>query len=112
MFPYAPPFNLDSVKILEHNLDTVKIWLNIYVCHPKSIIMVILKNALIQAGIEILSKEGIGGLSLRKVAKQAGVSYAAPYAHFKDRQSLIAAISTEGFRQLYVELDMAAFSAC
>ena len=43
-----------------------------------------LKNALIQAGVEILSKEGIGGLSLRKVALEAGVSHAAPYAHFAD----------------------------
>ena len=57
--------------------------------------------------VEILSKEGIEGLSLRKVAKQVGVSYAAPYAHFKDRQALIAAISTEGFKQLYSALDAA-----
>jgi AcrR family transcriptional regulator len=64
-----------------------------------------LKNALIQAGVEILSKEGLGGLSLRKVAQRAGVSHNAPYSHFADKQSLIAAISTEGFRQLYVELD-------
>jgi AcrR family transcriptional regulator len=66
-----------------------------------------LKNALIKAGVEILAKEGVGGLSLRKVAKRAGVSHSAPYAHFKDRQSLIAAISTEGFRQLYDELNAA-----
>jgi AcrR family transcriptional regulator len=64
-----------------------------------------LKNALIQAGVEILSEEGVSGLTLRKVAKRAGVSHSAPYAHFRDRQSLIAAISTEGFRQLYDELD-------
>ncbi len=66
-----------------------------------------LKNALIQAGIKILAKEGVGGLSLRKVAKKAGVSHSAPYAHFPDKQSLIAAISTEGFKQLYTELDAA-----
>jgi AcrR family transcriptional regulator len=64
-----------------------------------------LKNALIKAGVEILAKEGIGGLSLRKVAQRAGVSHSAPYAHFTDKQSLIAAISTEGFNQLYAELD-------
>ncbi|MGZ9223056.1 MAG: TetR/AcrR family transcriptional regulator [Anaerolineales bacterium] len=64
-----------------------------------------LKNALTQAGVEILSKEGVGGLSLRRVAERAGVSHSAPYAHFRDRQALIAAISTEGFRQLYGELD-------
>ena len=66
-----------------------------------------LKNALIKAGVEILSKEGIEGLSLRKVAQKAGVSHSAPYSHFPDKQSLIAAISTEGFNQLYSELDAA-----
>jgi AcrR family transcriptional regulator len=66
-----------------------------------------LKNALINAGVEILSKDGVGGLSLRKVAQRAGVSHNAPYSHFPDKQSLIAAISTEGFKQLYEELDAA-----
>jgi AcrR family transcriptional regulator len=60
-----------------------------------------LKNALIQAGIEILSKEGVNAMSLRKVARRAGVSHAAPYAHFADKQALVAAISTEGYRKLY-----------
>jgi AcrR family transcriptional regulator len=66
-----------------------------------------LKNALIKAGVEILSKEGIEGLSLRKVAQRAGVSHSAPYSHFPDKQSLIAAISTEGFHRLYADLDAA-----
>jgi len=66
-----------------------------------------LKNALIKAGVEILSKEGIEGLSLRKVAGRAGVSHNAPYSHFPDKQSLIAAISTEGFKHLYEELGVA-----
>jgi len=63
-----------------------------------------LKNALISAGVEILAREGIGALSLRKVAKKAGVSHSAPYAHFKDKQALIAAISIEGFKKLLAEL--------
>ena len=63
-----------------------------------------LKNALIKAGVKILTKEGVSGLSLRKVAKQAGVSHAAPYSHFADKQALIAAISTEGFKQLYEQI--------
>jgi AcrR family transcriptional regulator len=63
-----------------------------------------LKNTLIQAGVEILSEEGVGGLSLRKVAQRAGVSHNAPYFHFADKQALIAAISTEGYRGLYEQL--------
>jgi AcrR family transcriptional regulator len=59
-----------------------------------------LKNALIEAGINILAKEGVHSLSLRKVALKAGVSHAAPYAHFTDKQALIAAISTAGYQKI------------
>jgi AcrR family transcriptional regulator len=60
-----------------------------------------LKNALIEAGVDLLSKEGVAGLSLRRVAQKAGVSRTAPYAHFADKQALIAAISTEGYSRLF-----------
>ncbi len=60
-----------------------------------------LKNALIQAGIKILAEDGINGLSLRKVAREAGVTHSAPYAHFTDKQALIAAISTDGHKKVY-----------
>jgi AcrR family transcriptional regulator len=54
-----------------------------------------LKNALIQAGAELLAREGTAGLTLRKAARRAGVSHSAPYAHFADKQALLAAISTD-----------------
>jgi AcrR family transcriptional regulator len=63
-----------------------------------------LKNALIKAGADILSREGVSALTLRKVAQKAGVSHAAPYAHFADKQALIAAISTEGYKNLYEQI--------
>ena len=66
-----------------------------------------LKNALIKAGIEILSKEGVSGLSLRKAARQAGVSHAAPYAHFADKQTLIAAIASDGHSKINERLEAA-----
>src|SRR5678815_140219 len=60
-----------------------------------------LKNALIKAGIEILAKECANGLSLRKVARNAGVSHAAQYAHFADKQNLIAAIASDEHKQIF-----------
>jgi AcrR family transcriptional regulator len=66
-----------------------------------------LKNALIQAGIELLAEEGSKSLTLRKVAQRVGVSHAAPYAHFIDKEALIAAIATEGFHRIYEQMSTA-----
>lgn len=64
-----------------------------------------LKNALIKAGAELLVEEGAKSLTLRKVAARVGVSHSAPYAHFPDKEALIAAITTEGFQQLYDRIE-------
>src|SRR5258708_12625025 len=57
-----------------------------------------LRHALIQAGLEMLAEGGAAALDLRKVARKAGVSHAAPYRHFADKQPLVPAINEEGFR--------------
>ena len=67
---------------------------------PKSYHHGDLRNALIQAGLELLAVGGAQELDLRKVARRAGVSHAAPYRHFVDKQALIAAINEEGFHWL------------
>lgn len=59
-----------------------------------------LRNALIEAGVRLLMDEGVHALDLRKVARLAGVSHAAPYRHFQDKQALLMAIVEEGFRKL------------
>jgi AcrR family transcriptional regulator len=59
-----------------------------------------LRHALIQAGLKLLSEGGLSALSLRAAAQLAGVSHAAPYRHFKDKEALVAAIAEEGFRLL------------
>ena len=67
---------------------------------PKSYHHGDLRNALIQAGLDLLAEGGVQELDLRKVARRAGVSHAAPYRHFADKQALIAAINEEGFHLL------------
>ena len=51
-----------------------------------------LRNALIETGIKIVSAEGINAFSLRKVAAACGVSHAAPYSHFQNKEELLEAI--------------------
>jgi AcrR family transcriptional regulator len=63
-----------------------------------------LRAALVAAGREVLLSGGLEALTLREAARRAGVSPAAPYRHFADRASLVAAIAAEGFRDLATEL--------
>lgn len=59
-----------------------------------------LRPALLRAAAEVLEKEGPGALSLRELARRAGVSHNAPYRHFSDREALLAALAADGFRLL------------
>lgn len=59
-----------------------------------------LKAALVEAGVEILRGNGPEALTLREVARRAGVSQSAPYRHFKDRRELVAAVAERGFSRL------------
>lgn len=70
-----------------------------------------LRNGLIEAGTAILAEEGVAALDLRKVARRAGVSHAAPYRHFADKEALLAAIAEAGFQQLNARTEAAIASA-
>lgn len=59
-----------------------------------------LEAALIRSAGNILEKEGLDALSLREVARKAGVSHSAPYRHFAEREALLAALAAEGFERL------------
>src|SRR5277367_6148177 len=59
-----------------------------------------LRRALLRAAIVIIEREGPSALSLRAVAREAGVSPAAPYHHFKDKSDLLNAIAEAGFEAL------------
>jgi AcrR family transcriptional regulator len=54
----------------------------------------------LEAGLELLAERGVDGLTLREVARRAGVSHAAPYHHFADKGALVRAIVAESFELL------------
>lgn len=63
-----------------------------------------LREALMDACLHLVETEGIGAVSLRRVAREAGVSPGAPYHHFADRAALLAALATRGFELLAADL--------
>src|SRR5437667_11688861 len=63
-----------------------------------------LRNALLDSARNILEKEGLEALSLRAVARGAGVSHAAPYRHFPNHEALLAELAIEGFSELRDEI--------
>lgn len=65
------------------------------------------RDALISAGMELMSEHGCDGLTLRKCAARAGVSHAAPAHHFGGLAGLKQAIVQDGFRQFNMRLDRA-----
>ncbi|MBK7976355.1 MAG: TetR/AcrR family transcriptional regulator [Deltaproteobacteria bacterium] len=66
-----------------------------------------LPNALVAAALELVRAEGSEALTLRAVARRAGVSEAAPYRHFADKDALLAAVAEQGFVSLRREMDAA-----
>lgn len=64
-----------------------------------------LRRALVDAALAEIREDGAHGLSLRRVAARAGVSHAAPYRHFADREALLAAVAEQGFAGMAVRMD-------
>lgn len=59
-----------------------------------------LREALLESAIRLIAEVGPAGFTLRELARRAGVSHNAPYRHFRDRDDLIAAVATQGYREL------------
>jgi AcrR family transcriptional regulator len=63
-----------------------------------------LRNALLEAARALLEEGPLAELSLRAVARRAGVSHAAPYRHFPNHEALLVELATEGFVELRSEI--------
>ncbi|MEV5493140.1 TetR/AcrR family transcriptional regulator [Streptomyces bobili] len=59
-----------------------------------------LRIRLVDVGVELLAREGVGALSLREIARRAGVSHGAPRRHFPTHLELLSAIARRGFTDL------------
>src|ERR1700690_3059070 len=70
-----------------------------------------LKQALLEASLDLMRKAGPGGFTLREVARRAGVSHNAPYRHFRDKEELMAALAAGGFDRLTGAMTHASKSA-
>src|SRR6516162_5774767 len=66
-----------------------------------------LRAALLRAAVEAIGRAGPGGMSLRDVARRAGVSHAAAAYHFGDKAGLLTAVAAQGYRMLTQELQNA-----
>lgn len=59
-----------------------------------------LRAACLRAALELLEEDGAHALSLRAVARRAGVAHSAPYRHYADRDELVAAVAAVGYCEL------------
>jgi AcrR family transcriptional regulator len=66
-----------------------------------------LKEALIRAALELIAEKGPAGFTFADAARWAGVSPAAPYRHFRDRDELLADVARRGFEQFATALEAA-----
>ena len=66
-----------------------------------------MRDALLQAAERVLERDGLAGLTLRAVAREAGVSHAAPTHHFGDLTGLVSELAAIGFRQFNATLEAA-----
>lgn len=64
-----------------------------------------LRTELLARAIKILDAEGVDAVTIRAVARAAGVSHAAPVNHFPSRNALLTAVAAELFRQLAARID-------
>ncbi|MGH7102847.1 MAG: TetR/AcrR family transcriptional regulator [Acetobacteraceae bacterium] len=66
-----------------------------------------LREALIEAVLRLIAEHGPAGFSYADVARAAGVSPAAPYRHFRDRDALLAEVARRGFERFAADLEAA-----
>jgi AcrR family transcriptional regulator len=59
-----------------------------------------LRERVLKASLELIDEQGLAALSMREVARRAGVSHQAPYNHFADRQAILAALAEDGFHAI------------
>src|SRR5881409_3479699 len=94
-------------EVMDGNVDADNNDVNVYICRYPSCVADVatrpyhhgnLRAALLERAERVVSERGVHALSLRELAREVGVSHAAPRRHFADRQALLDALALEGFR--------------
>ncbi|MFO0600808.1 MAG: TetR/AcrR family transcriptional regulator [Myxococcaceae bacterium] len=70
--------------------------------------MVDLRRRILETSLELIDKKGLDALSMREVSRRLNVTHGAPYYHFKNRSSIVAALVEEGLGELTAQLEAAA----
>jgi len=70
-----------------------------------------LKRTLLDVAVSLLDQHGVSGVTIRAVARSAGVSHSAPVNHYKDRRALLTAIAQGQFNTILKEIETALLEA-
>jgi AcrR family transcriptional regulator len=90
-----------TVSTLGKHVDGVNIKVkNVFMAKKERYHHPDLRQALLDGAMRLIDEEGLRGFSLRKLAAQAGVSHAAPYRHFKNKEQILVALMLEGHKRL------------
>jgi AcrR family transcriptional regulator len=73
--------------------------------------MASMRERLVSIAAEVLAAEGPSAVTVRRVAREAGLSHAAPLRHFRSHQQLLCAVAARGFEQLAAAVEAAVAGA-
>jgi AcrR family transcriptional regulator len=65
-----------------------------------------LRTALIDTAVELIAERGVRNFSMAEASRRLGVAVSAPYAHFADRDELLAAVAVRAYERFYAELEL------
>ena len=101
------PVTLEGAVTLGRCQNKTVLWVSKRGAGPRGYHHGNLKEALVRAALELIAEKGPAGFTFAEAARWAGVSPAAPYRHFRDRDELLADVARRGFERFATALKTA-----